>query len=234
MSWPQFWPRWRALVAELGLQGALVDAFDRLLARSTAGTCRLRCYRVVAQPVQSAAAEGIRTSSPRIRTRLIEPEDTLIADFPRPASVIQQRFAAGGSCLCATYDEQFAGYLWMQRCSYREDEVRCDYIMVDSDRCAWDYDVYVCPERRLGKTFAVLWRDANTMLARQGIGWSMSRIAINNPASLRAHARLGARKIATLHFLSLGSAQLCISTLAPFVHLGLTRDIRAHIRLRAP
>jgi hypothetical protein len=217
----------------LGPLGFVVDLLDRGLTSATSGLCRLRCYHVVAQPIRTLPLAGLRNTS-RIQTRWIQAGDPASFAFPRPLEVIRQRFESGSSCLCATYDGEFAAYLWLQRDRYQEDEVRCDYLLFDRQSCVWDYDVYVEPSRRIGRTFAILWQEANRQLSQQGVRWTLSRIAANNPASMRSHARLGARRVALLNFLCVGPMQISMFTVPPYLHIGIGPLNRAQVQLRAP
>ncbi|HEY8351300.1 MAG TPA: hypothetical protein VIK87_02045, partial [Sphingomonadales bacterium] len=97
---------------------------------------------------------------------------------------------------------------------------------------AWDFDVYVAPEHRMGRTFARLWAAANEYLRARGVRWSLSRISGYNPASFNSHKRLGARVIGRASFLRIGNWQLMWSNRAPYLHL--SRKAQPRLRVRAP
>jgi len=118
--------------------------------------------------------------------------------------------------------------------AYSEDVVRARYLLPPSGKTAWDFDVYVVPEERLGFTFPRLWDTAYEYLREKGIRWSLSRISAFNPASLAAHRRLGARRIGSATFLLLGGAQLMLSSFRPYLHLSLRRSVPAVLRLSSP
>jgi hypothetical protein len=186
-----------------GCNGSLY-VLGRLLSRVSGGRWRLVKYEVVAQPIG-----GQPPMRPDAGTTLtwVDAADPLCAAFPRRPAVIARRFAAGGRCLVAQVKGQFAGFLWIQNDQYEEDEVRCTYRLGDPARAVWDFDVYVAPRYRLGRTLARLWNAADQTLAAEGVGWSLSRISSFNPESLSAHARLGTVTVARLFFLCAGRRQ---------------------------
>ncbi len=200
------------LVRELGWFNAFLYVIGLLLERVTVGRCGLYKYQLVAQAV--AAAPLCQGRGKRIGVRLVGSADALPADYPRARAVIERRFAQGAICLAAFDGERLLGFLWLQHGAYQEDEVRARY---RAD--AWDFDVTVSPEYRLGPAFARLWDEANALLRARGLDWSCSRISAFNPGSLAAHGRIGTVKLGSALFLRCGPLQLCLATLAPYVHL---------------
>jgi hypothetical protein len=138
--------------------------------------------------------------------------------YPRPRDVLAERFRHGGYSLAAWRGEELAGFLWYQFGGRREDEVRVLYRLV-SPCSAWDYDVFVQPHLRHGPTFFRLWGEAHRRLHARGIRWTCSRISAFNPDSLRSHGRMGAQRLGSATFVTVGSWQCMIGTLAPYVHL---------------
>lgn len=225
--------RLKRTFAELGAFEASLYLFANLLARISRGRCRLIRYYIVAQPVASAPAHALRPS-PSNPVRLIGREDAAVAQFPRPKTVLARRFDDGGLCFVAESKGRFAGFLWISHRQYEEDEVRCRFDLHPPERCVWDYDVYVEPDFRVGRTFARLWDAANAYLTAHGVRWSLSRISAFNPVSLAAHQRLGIRKLASATFIVTGRVQLSLFTTPPFVHLGWNDDMRPQLPVRAP
>jgi hypothetical protein len=160
--------------------------------------------------------------------------DALVHEFPRPADVLARRFAQGTSCHSAIVNGRFGGFIWISRQCYEEDEVRCSYRLDDPQRCVWDFDVYVPPELRMGRTLARLWQHVDALLAAEGVAWSLSRISAFNRASQQSHARLGAVQVGWAVFLVLGPVQLALATRTPYLHLSLTRASRPTLTVRAP
>jgi hypothetical protein len=143
--------------------------------------------------------------------RRITPDDPVVASFPRPAEVNAQRFADGSECYVAWVKGQFAGHIWIARGRYVEDEVRCVYEIADPATGVWDYDVYVEPRLRLGRTMARLWRAVDDDLAARGVRWSFSRINRFNSGSMRAHQRLGATQAGAVTAFPVGGWQFILS-----------------------
>lgn len=199
--------RWSALVAELGSRRlALLYLVHRVLQRISGGRAGVVPYALVAQPVGNPALAGVRPD-PSTVVRRIDRDDPVIAEFPRPRSIIEQRFADGAECHVAWVKGRFAGYIWIARGRYVEDEVRCIYEIADPAG-VWDYDVYVDPALRLGRTLARLWKCVDDSLAARGVSRSYSRINRFNAASARSHQRLGAQVLRSVCFLKLGALEI--------------------------
>ena len=223
----------RKLIAELGRREAALYILARLLDSASRGRIRLVRYQFVAQPVPASPQSTSRPSTTS-RIRSIDADDPIVPAFPRPPAVIAQRFADGANCFVAESRERFAGFIWLKRDAYEEDEIRCRYEFVPPGRCAWDYDVYVEPEFRIGRTFSRLWETANAHLAADGVRWSLSRISAFNPGSLAAHRRLGIRPLCAATFLVAGPIQLSFLPQPPYLHLGTGPQSRPVLRLSAP
>ena len=130
------------------------------------------------------------------------------------------------STLAYSVTQDHAGYLWLAYAHYDEDTVRARYILDDPTRSAWDYDVYVDPDFRMGRTFSRLWSAANHHLAQKGVRWSFSRIDAANPASLDSHRQLGVQLLHSATFLLVGHWQLTLASIRPFIHVsGKPEDV---------
>jgi hypothetical protein len=221
------------MAAERGWGLTALYALHRALQAASAGRARLVPYALVAQPIGCGVYAALR-NDPATVVRVASPGDALSAAFPRPAAVNQQRWARGATCHVVTVKDSFAGTLWTVRGRYDEDEVRCEFVLADAQRCVWDFDVYVEPRFRLGRTLGRLWKAVDAQLAAEGVQWSFSRISLFNPASLSSHARLGARTTGHAVFLVLGPVQLAWSSLAPHWHLSTAAASRPQLRLAAP
>lgn len=204
-------------VSSLGWLDGPLYLVAQALERSTGGRVRLVRYHVVAQPIALPTAPLRPDANTVIRAAL--PGDPLADTFPRPPAVIAGRFASGAGCLVAEVKQRFAGFLWWRRGRYEEDEVRCTFVLDQPASSAWDFDVYVDPAYRHGRTMARLWQAANERLADEGVRWTCSRISAFNAASLASHARLGARRLQRASFLVVGPWQLAVFSGRPFLHL---------------
>lgn len=225
--------RWRGLVSEFGRADlAVVYVLHRLMQRCSAGRAGIVPYALMAQPVGNPALAALKSDTGTV-VRRIAPADPVVSCFPRPRLVNEHRFAAGSECYVAWVKERFAGHIWVARGRYVEDEVRCDFEITEPDACAWDYDVYVEPEFRLGRTLGRLWREVDDSLAAQGLQWTFSRINRLNPGSMRAHQRMGACEVGRISFLVLGPVQLRMGGGA-FIEIGLPGGSRPVCRLTRP
>jgi len=212
--------------------GALYIA-HRLLQAFSRGHARIVPYALFAQPMGSPLLAAVRddVANP---VRALRPGDPLVAELPRPPAIIAARFARGSICHVAAVKGCFAGSLWLARGAYDEDEVRCRFVLGDAARSVWDFDVYVEPRFRFGRTLARLWKAVDQSLAAEGVEWSFSRISLFNPASATAHARLGALRVGTALFFVIGPVQFALHTQAPFVHLSLVASRRPSLTLWPP
>lgn len=206
-----------AQVSALGWCAACLSGVDRLLRRLSGQRWRLYCYRFVAQAVLPEGQSLAGQRGAAIAVRALRRAE-LPADYPRQPAVLDQRYAQGAFSLVAQRDGQLCGFLWLLYGSYQEDEVRVRYHLA-SARAAWDFDVWVRPDARLGPTFSRLWDEANVQLRRHGVDWSCSRISVFNPGSLRAHARIGTVVLGRALFLACGRWQWMGATLPPYLHL---------------
>lgn len=216
-----------------GTTARVLYLVHRALQKVSGGRAGLQVYLFCAQPTAQAGLSRLR-ADPNTAVVPVAPGSPLLAAFPRPVAIIAQRFALGATCYAALVKERFAGYLWLARGAYDEDEVRCRYVLASPGSSVWDFDVYVEPDFRAGRTMARLWKDASARLSEQGVGWSFSRISLFNPASIQSHERLGALYVATGAFAVLGSVQLGLFSTRPYVHLGWRRDHRPVLALNVP
>ena len=222
-----------SIIRELGWREAGFYCLARLFSVSTNGYGRLIRYYLVAQPIRPEPHMRMRPS-PKTSIAFIDADHPLVASFPRQPAVMAKRFNDRNLCLAAKCGETFSGFLWLAKCQHDEDEVRCCYKLVEPERSVWDFDVYVEPEFRFGRTFARLWDAANSYLAADGIRWSFSRISSFNPDSLRSHARLGIRKICSATFVCLGKLQISIVSVKPFLHISFSESSRPTLALTPP
>lgn len=206
---------------QMGWFDTCIYAFDKFLVFVSNG--KLTCYRylLVAQPVATVPLVPPRRGK-KIEIRLLHKQEKIVQQFPRPAAVIKARFEQGAICLVAIKEEQFIGFLWLLlNNGYQEDEVRARFIPCPANQAAWDFDVYVVPDFRIGLTFPSLWDKANEILRENGIKWSCSRISAFNIGSLESHARLGALVMSSAFFVCGGKWQVTLASISPYLHLSL-------------
>lgn len=222
----------RANIAELGGCNALLWSVGRGFGRLGLPIRFIRYY-FVAQPVPDRPVLGERRGR-KIAVRRLAPGDTALAQLPLTRDVLDYRFGQDAVCFAAFNGAEVLGCLWFCFGTYREDEVRCLYRLQPGDATAWDFDVYVAPPARGTYAFLRLWDEANTYLRSRGAHWSLSRISAFNPASLAAHARLGARRTGSALFLLIGSLQVTFLRRPPWLHLSGPRGEGPEIPVRAP
>ena len=220
----------RHLIRELGVSRALLYGIDYSLKRVT-GSKHVYHYLFTAQPVSTHGLMG-RAPSRSIRIEAIPRQRYDHRWFPRPADVINSRFEQGAICFVAFKDNDPVGSLWLVSGKYNEDEVACCFLPQPENSVAWDFDVYVTPELRASRLFGYLWDAAFQWLRQHGYSWTMSRIDAFNAASVRTHARLGAKTIGQGLFLVVGRLQLSAFSVKPFVHIHWRGARPPRVRLR--
>lgn len=208
------------LQAKIGWVNTWLVIINRLLNKGSRGAISIYKYQLVAQPVSNKSLLA-PTRGRKIVIRQIDRYDPVIQFFPRPISAIYERFKNGAICLVAFNNEEFSGFIWLKFGAYQEDEVRARYIPLPTNRAAWDFDVYVSPDHRLGFTFLRLWDEANRFLRENGFEWSCSRISSFNPGSLRSHTGLGAVVLGQAVFIRLVGWQVTLASIKPYIDISL-------------
>lgn len=220
----------RHLHREMGSTGLVWYLAALLVARLKLG--RLHRYVFLAQPV--ANPRPLSNTTATLVVKQISRSEYQSNWFPRPDHVINERFDQGAQCLVAFSKGAPAACLWLVFDSYVEDEVRCHYRLWPAETTAWDFDVFLHPEYRLGRTFARLWDAAEKHLSAEGRHWCLSRVNAFNPSSLRAHQRRGAIAVGKATFLTLGTVQLLISGKPPYFHVSRGAHQTPCITVSAP
>ena len=220
----------RRAMTQLGGGNALLYALDRAFQR-VPGSLRVFSYYLVAQPVLEASNVLRRTA---VEVRQLAAGDPALRRLPVTDEVLDYRYRQPAICFGAFLKNEIVAYAWLCLGPYEEDEVNCLFVPEAPDGAAWDFDVYVFPERRLTRAFAGLWDAVNGHLRAGNIAWTMSRISAFNPGSLAAHVRMGGRRVGSAIFLRARKFQLMLASIPPYVHLTFSGRSRPVIRVRAP
>ena len=224
--------KWKTAVSELGLINTLLYGADRLFS-SFGDKVGLYKYYLVAQPVPGTSQLPEHRGR-SIHVRQIQQHESVLKHFPRPQEVIQSHYRQGAICLGAFKNEEFLGYAWILLDTYEEDEVRCFFVPMPDGESAWDFDIYLDPKHRIGFAFPRLWDEVNAYLRSHNSEWTMSRISAFNRGSLASHQKLGARLLGSTLFFVIGSWQLMLATVSPFIHLSMKQCNIPTIRVYPP
>lgn len=219
-------------VRHMGWGGWLAYAIDRGLARVSAGRMRLTSLWFYAQPVQRIPTIEPRASD-RIEVRIVAPGDIPESAFGRPPGAVAERFANGSICVAASKGAELAGFMWLEFDELRERLVRCDFVPAPHGRACWDFDFFVAPQFRLGRTFGRLWSHAKSYLAERGVETTLSWIAFDNAASQRAHERMGARRVGWALILTAWTLQVVATSRRPFVDVRVGQTRRSRLVVEA-
>ncbi len=187
--------------ALLQRSGLAAYRLGRLVSLSRLGSWH--SYALIATPRTGMPAMPAGYSSRAAHTMADLEAALLAAGISR--GVAESRLSAGGICLMALRGDTPVGVTWVYKVPVQEDEIAALYDC--GARAAWDLGLHVAPEHRASRAFSALWAATGDWLDAQGLQWSLSRIALYNEASLRAHARLGARLIGQVQALRLGNLQ---------------------------
>jgi hypothetical protein len=190
-------------------------------------------YYVVAQPVTTQRLLPERRGKSIVVERL-DVDHPRIAHLPRPRDEIARRFSGGAQCFLATKDNELIGHLWVTRSAYREPVHRAEFLPQPGDATAWDFDMWISENERIGLAFSRLWDECNAYLHQQGVRWTFSRVSAFNAASLKAHVRLGMRVVHSLFYVGVGPAELMIASVAPFATVSFSRRTFPVIAIAAP
>lgn len=220
-------------LADYGLFNSVLYGLQRLLCRLAPATVVERLY-IVAQPVPPATDGAVRRGQ-HIEIRPIAAGDPAIRSFARFPEELADRFAQGAVCLGAFRGAELLGWLWFVTESFRDFTHPVNFTLRPPGTVAWDFDVYVRPEARLSAAFARLWEAGAAELRSRGIIQTLSAISAYNPASLRAHRRLGTAPFGSILVLRLGRLRAVWSaTFKPHWQWSLRPDFRARLAIDAP
>lgn len=191
----------------------------------------LYVYELMAQPIPDAPLlpERLRKG---MEIRPIRRGDAEVELMPARPEIKESRFDQGATCLGAFRKGTLIGYLWLSFDTYDEDEVRCRYLLSPPGKAVFDFDLYIFPEYRMGLGFVGIWNGVNEYLRTRGIDFTFSRLTRFNLTSRRAHARLGARRVANAVFLRAWNLEVMFATIAPFLGVSVSRAGRVDLRLR--
>lgn len=218
--------------AAIGIWNATLFATSQLLGTLGGGRVRIVKYYITAQPVVVSPPERW-TRTGNFELGWANGDCQLFKEVERPPEVIASRFAQGARCLVAASKGHLAGFLWFVVGPYEEDEVRVRFIPEPPGAAAWDFDVMVMPQFRMGRLFSYLWARATAELGASGVRHTMSRISAFNATSLSSHQRLGARIVGSAIFFCVGRWQLMRSSLAPHWHFSWRLDRRPTLTIVA-
>lgn len=216
---------------EFGVRLGALYLLDRAL-RLISTRCGAYPYAFVVQPIPdkpwlppALAKNG--------RAERLAADSAWLLESGLPGAEANTRFARGDGGIAVLRKEQFVGYAWWATQTYFEQEVQCAFEWGGLGPAVFDFDVYIKPEHRMGIGFMSVWDALAAELRRVGVAHTYSRISRFNLASMRAHARLGARILGHVTFVRLGGVTLAFGPQAwwpRLVRVG-ARDLRLRLCL---
>lgn len=204
-------------VRHLGFKGAAAYYIPRAVSMATRGGCKVLPLAFYVLPVRGERllANG---KDGNLKVELLAPEAISEEAFGRPEGVVAARFAKGDSCLGVLGASGLVGFMWLSDGPVAERLVNCVFEPGPKGLVAWDYDFFIAPRYRMGRAFAKLWDGAMDHLEAAGYKATVSWIEMSNVNSIRAHLRLGARKVGWAVFITILNAQLTLSSFRPYFH----------------
>jgi hypothetical protein len=212
---------------EFGALAGFLYVIDRALSRLSP-RWHLYVYELMVQPISDRPL--LPRQFAQVEVREIEAGDPAIALMPVRPEVLQARHAQNAICLGAFKKDVLIGYMWFCHGAYREDEVRCTYVLDAIDESVFDFDFFLFPEHRMGTGFVALWNGANQFLHRRGIRFTFSRLTRFNVASRRAHQHLGGKIVGRALFLRMGRIEVMVATLFPYLWASCGGRVRITLR----
>lgn len=216
-----------------GVLNGLLYLINRAYSRMTHRNAVIHRYYFVGIPTNVSIPMPKRLGL-EYRTNLLQEDQILNLDVPRPRAVLENRIGGQSQCLAVYRKNEFAGFIWFRDDSYMEDEVNCRYIMPANQFAVWDYDMYIVPKFRNTAAFLKIWQDTVSLLQRSGKRWSISRISAFAPESLRAHLRLGAIPLGSAFFINMIGFQLMLSNVRPYFHLTWRNKYIPEVKIQIP
>ena len=217
-------------IEEFGLAAGLLYVTDRAL-RALSPRLGLFVYELVAQPIPDKPLLPAHVER-KLSCAEIGPGHPALAQMPVPAEVVRARFDQKAICLGTWRGEVLLGYIWLCFGCYREDEVRCDYLIAEAADSVFDFDLYIFPEHRMGRAFASVWHGANEYLRARGVRRSLSRMTRFNNASRRSHAHLHSQRVARVLIFVAWRLEVMFADIAPYVAVSISPRRRAQLHLR--
>jgi hypothetical protein len=223
----------RSTAKRFGYSQGLIYFCNRVLARIFGPRVFIQHYYFIALATDTPIPLPRRLAS-KITTSILSISEIPSLNVPRPQEKLRARLREGSICLVSRKSGAFAGFIWLKRGVYLEDEVRSRFDLSYDPRAVWDYDLYISPSFRNSAAFLKIWHDTLRFLRKEDVRWSISRISAFAPESLRAHLRLGGTIIGGAYYIRFFAAQLTLLSQRPFVHLSLRDQSPPSIMLRVP
>jgi hypothetical protein len=142
--------------------------------------------------------------------------------------VREWRYRQGAVCLGAYRAEQLVGVAWIAKHQFLEDEVRAAYHVAQDS--VWDFGMEVLPAFRGSRAVLAVLAALAQGMREAGAVRSISRIADHNLASLRAHEKLGCKRLGRAMIIRVLGLQLTVSKLIGFPHVSVHDGARPDFR----
>jgi len=214
---------------EFGFISGLIYLIDSALTRISTDL-RLIYYEIYVQPIPDKPIIPERMAQ-QFEIREIKPGDTDLDLMPAFSHIKKYRFEQNSICLGAYVHNKLIGYIWFCFHAYKEDEVRCTFLLAPEEESVFDFDLYIFPEYRMGLGFMGIWNGANEYLRDKGIKYSFSRVTKFNLGSRRAHEQLGSKHIASAVILKLRKFEFILTTIYPYINFSIRESRRVKLKL---
>lgn len=201
--------------------------------RLTFDTVAPHYFYLYVQPLHAAPLlpERLRAG---LTIRPLESHEAEQVALVRPHNPVMAWFERGDICLGAHRGDELVGHIWLHFGPFDDVTSRIRFVPTPTDVVSWDLDIHVVPHERAGLVFAALWDAASELLRERGYEWTASYVSAFNGPSLRAHERLGARRVGTVVFFRLGPFQVTATSLEPRFNISFHPKMTPTIAVTVP
>jgi hypothetical protein len=209
------------LINQLSPATALLYLAGRALARF-GDAVALHDLLLYVQPVRATPLLPPQRGA-SIEVRVLDGDAALASGLPCPPEHAAARRRGGVHCLAAYSGGALIGFHWIALGPYDDEMVRCRYQPLPDGASAWSFDLRIEPAHRGGFAYARLADATAALLRGHGRTHVASYVEAYNRGAVAAEERLGGRRIGRAVHLRLGPLQLLLASVAPYLHLSLSR-----------
>lgn len=207
-----------AFASEAGWPNAALYWLNRIFDRS-GGWVRIDAVYLYSQHVGITLLPAGRGRS--ITVRALAADAAVALGVPVRPDLLARRRNPEVLCLAAVKDDTVLGYHWLNFGAHDDEMVRCRFVSLPEGRAAWGIELNILPAHRGGLTYARIWDETHKLLRERGALYATSYIIAWNIAGIAAEEKLGGQRLGRLVFVRIGSWQVMLAGVSPYVHLSI-------------
>jgi hypothetical protein len=148
-------------VKEIGWINTFLYYSNRILKAFLGSRVQIVKYYLLVQKVRDVSILS-HSRGNNINVVEVSADNAVRNQFPH-RDKIEFRYQQGAHCLCAYKNEEFIGYHWLSLGHYLDDNIRAKFLLLPEEKAAWNFDLYINPEHRLGFAFAKIWDETHKL-----------------------------------------------------------------------